>query len=199
MFTRTLEEEFVKFRSDFDEAMKSFNLGVLLDIIRASKTMVCTQMLLPSRNLTPSKEHEQKSKGLLPCMHVHFQHDSEHVRLDGTRSRLRASIMEWLRQSKSLLETSDSDARVLHWLFELAGSGKSTIANTIAAAIEDEGFCLTCFFCKRNVPELSNPKKLLITTSYRIPQQHGSYCDTLYRMLADGSPSAGVVTAGIDE
>ncbi|TFK66198.1 hypothetical protein BDN72DRAFT_772331, partial [Pluteus cervinus] len=121
--------------------------------------------------------------------------------------------MDWLRRFKSLpldprdaaktlpLDDHDADKKKqkVFWLHGLAGSGKSSVANTIAAMAEQEEFYLSCFFCKRkrDDPELSNPKRVLPTLAYRIAQQHGGYRTALVDVLSSGSVGAGIITGDL--
>ncbi|TFK66216.1 WD40 repeat-like protein [Pluteus cervinus] len=108
--------------------------------------------------------------------------------------------MHWLRHFKSL-PLDDQDAvemrHEVFWLHGLAGSGKSSVANTIAAMVEQEEFYLSCFFCKRDDPELSDPTKVLPTLAYRIAQQHGGYRTALVDVLSSGSVGAGIITGDL--
>ena len=54
--------------------------------------------------------------------------------MEGTRTRLRQDILDWLRDVGS--EERVSLLRKLFWVYGLAGSGKSSLANTIAETIE---------------------------------------------------------------
>ncbi|TFK66201.1 WD40 repeat-like protein [Pluteus cervinus] len=108
--------------------------------------------------------------------------------------------MDWLRHFKTLpLDHQDAVEKrdEVFWLHGLAGSGKSSVANTIAAMVEQEGFYLSCFSCKRDDPELSDPRRLLPTLAYRIAQQHSGYRTTLVDVLSSGSVGAGIITGDL--
>lgn len=119
--------------------------------------------------------------------------------LEGTREALLEGIKIWLRHFESLPRDVHETLHRLFWLFGLAGSGKSSVANSIAQWAEQEGFYLSCFFCKRDDPELSDPRKVLPTLAYRIAQLHSDYRVSLVSMLSSGSIGAGVVTSDIDK
>ncbi|TFK61161.1 WD40 repeat-like protein [Pluteus cervinus] len=108
--------------------------------------------------------------------------------------------MGWLRHfESSRLDHQDAVEKrhELLWLHGLAGSGKSSVANTIAAMVEQGGFYLSCFFCKRDDPDLSDPGRVLPTLAYRIAQQHGGYRTALVDVLSSGSVGAGIVTGDL--
>ena len=112
-----------------------------------------------------------------------------------TRMRLRQDILSWLRGASS--STQATSSKKLYWVFGLAGSGKSALANTIAETVEkDPTFDLSCFCCKRDDPELSQPGRLFTTLAYRIAQYYPSYRAALVSLLL--SPEgAGVVTGDV--
>ena len=115
--------------------------------------------------------------------------------MDGTRMRLRQDILDWLRGVGS--EERVSLLCKLFWVYGLAGSGKSSLANTIAEMIEnDKGFDLSCFFCKRDDESLSKPERLFPTLAFRLCRLYASYRAALVSLLSspegDGLPTAGI-------
>lgn len=83
----------------------------------------------------------------------------------------------------------------LVWLYGLAGSGKSSVANSVAENIEaKEEFELTCFFCKRDDPELSNPSRFFPTLAYHIGRYNASYRAALVDLL--NKPEANGIATG---
>lgn len=132
---------------------------------------------------------EDTLKRLEPAAKVFF--NSEEGCLDGTRTELLEKIMEWIQGVKTD-ETPEAASAVLSrifWLYGLAGSGKSTIANTIASMIQQQGFLLVCFFCKRDDPNRSSVDKILPTLAYQLAQLHPTYRETLVDLLNSTSVS----------
>ena len=78
--------------------------------------------------------------------------------LEGTRASLRQHVEDWINNT-------DPTQPNLFWLFGHAGSGKSTVAHTIAKMADDSvrEIGLSCFVCKRDDPDRSNPRRLLPT------------------------------------
>lgn len=96
-------------------------------------------------------------------------YDSSNVCLDGTRLHLRERIGNWL-------DTEDeSELGRLLWLYGHAGSGKSTVANTVATMVETRGHALAYFSCKRDNPYQSNARKVLPYIAYRLAKQCDEY------------------------
>ncbi|KAG8942412.1 hypothetical protein FRC03_003249, partial [Tulasnella sp. 419] len=66
----------------------------------------------------------------------------------GTRSDLLDKIFEW---------ADDPKAKPIYWLCGLAGTGKSTIAQTVSEGFHERGMLGASFFFSRDVAERSNP------------------------------------------
>lgn len=83
----------------------------------------------------------------------------------------------------------------LFWLRGMAGTGKSTVANTVAERIADPNeneFDLTSFFCKRDDPDLSDPKRFFPTIASNISEHNPSYRAALAALVhRPNGPSIG--------
>ena len=84
----------------------------------------------------------------------------------GTRERILANITAWARDSSLKNET-------IYWLFGLAGTGKSTIAFTLARRFELAGNTDTTalggnFFCSRQFDETKEAKRIVRTVVYHL-------------------------------
>ena len=80
--------------------------------------------------------------------------------LAGTQQRILESVTEWM--------ITPSPPRNILWLRGLAGSGKSTIANTIAEHFRGIGTLGAFLFFDRTNPLLNNPKHVIRTLSYQL-------------------------------
>ncbi len=74
--------------------------------------------------------------------------------LANTRVELQHQIVEWAR---------DRDGKHIFWLCGMAGTGKSTIARTVARSFADKGQLGASFFFKKGEGNRGNASKLLIT------------------------------------
>jgi len=84
----------------------------------------------------------------------------------GTRERILANIAAWARDTSL-------DSHTIYWLFGLAGSGKSTIAFTLARRFELAGNTDTTalggnFFCSRQFEETKQAKRIVRTIVYHL-------------------------------
>lgn len=141
---------------------------------------------------------EKKLEALNPALNAHYRSGKEHMCLEETRTELLETISDFLHLLDNLpVGKRNMPLRSLpklFWLFGLAGSGKSSVANTVAADVEQaHDFDLTCFFCKRDDTNLNDPKRFFPTLAYRISRYYPSYKSALADLLC--SPEgAGLLT-----
>ena len=74
--------------------------------------------------------------------------------LEKTRVELQYQIMEWAK---------DRDGKHIFWLSGMAGTGKSTIARTVAQSFVNKGQLGASFFFKRGEGDRGNASKLFTT------------------------------------
>jgi type II secretory pathway predicted ATPase ExeA len=79
--------------------------------------------------------------------------------LPDTRTELRSRISEW---------AESTDERCVFWLNGMAGTGKSTIARTVAQAFKDKGQLGATFFFKRGEGSRGNARYLVSTLTRQL-------------------------------
>ncbi|TDL20392.1 hypothetical protein BD410DRAFT_899521 [Rickenella mellea] len=79
--------------------------------------------------------------------------------LIGTREGVVSNILQW---------TQDCSDRPICWLSGAAGSGKSAIAQEVAARLDDEKQLLASFFFRRGEDHRSNSSHLITTLAYQV-------------------------------
>lgn len=115
-------------------------------------------------------------------------HDPGEGCLKETRVEVRAKLLQWI-QGIELSNVQDKDiytgmySKEIVWLCGLAGSGKSTIANTVAAIVEKQGFRLAQFFFKRDDPSRSSADRVFPTLSYQLTFLFPEYRDAILELL----------------
>ena len=133
-----------------------------------------------------------------------YQHGNRRGCLKGTRSSVLAEIEQW---------TEDPDASPVFWLNGLAGTGKSTIAQTISERMFADGRLGASFFCSRVFEDRSNLQFIFPTLAFQLAQKypgfrsslipllqsnpdiiHESLQDQMYKFLVDPLRSAGIST-----
>ena len=96
--------------------------------------------------------------------------------------------MDWVEQRHTEVHPN------VFWLRGPAGSGKSTVANTIAQAVRDRDYLLSCFFCKRDDQNLSTPTRVLPTLAYSFAQHYDSYRAAIFPLVSSDPRAAGLAT-----
>ncbi|KAG8912969.1 hypothetical protein FRC02_005733, partial [Tulasnella sp. 418] len=88
----------------------------------------------------------------------------------GTRSDLLDKIFEW---------ADDPEAKPIYWLCGLAGTGKSTISQTVSEGFHERGMLGASFFFSRDVAERSNPLLVFPTLALSLVRYHEGFCSAI--------------------
>ena len=96
--------------------------------------------------------------------------------LEGTRVEIIDQIMTWARS------TSLDDPKVF-WFTGPAGSGKTTIAHSIAQHLYDAGMLGSAFFFKRDKAEQADPAKVITTLAHDMASHHLGFKVALGKVL----------------
>ena len=94
--------------------------------------------------------------------------------LKGTRKEVPPQIEHWL--------TNKKDQRIF-WLNGLAGTGKSTIAQTFAKATSANGKLGASFFCSRDLEDKSNPQAISPTLAFQLEYRYPQFREQLFQVL----------------
>lgn len=105
--------------------------------------------------------------------------------LANTRVDLLKNVDEWLKGS--------STERTA-WVHGYAGSGKSSLLNSIAMALEEAHTPFTVFACKRDSTECSDVQRILPTICYDLTQFYGDYRGTISNVV--GQPEGRSISSG---
>src|ERR1700722_9097670 len=84
------------------------------------------------------------------------------VCLPGTRVTLLEDIWTWIQTA------NHTKSAEIFLLSDLAGTGKSAIAHSVAKRCYDAGILASSFFFDRDVPERKGPQRLFSTIAYDI-------------------------------
>ncbi|KAG8931679.1 hypothetical protein FRC02_002386 [Tulasnella sp. 418] len=87
-----------------------------------------------------------------------------------TRVTILEEISQWVNKP---------DAHPLFWLSGMAGTGKSTIARTVAKILDDKGLLGASFFFSRDTEELRSINRLFPTIAYQLGRSQPSFRDQL--------------------
>ena len=95
-----------------------------------------------------------------------YRHGNRNGCLRGTRGAILDEIELWIR---------DSDKPPVYWLNGLAGTGKSTIAQTIAERTFADGQLGASFFCSRDFEDRSNLQFIFPTLAIQLARRYTEF------------------------
>ena len=103
-----------------------------------------------------------------------YQHGNRRGCLRGTRETVLNEIESW---------TKDFDASPVFWLNGLAGTGKSTIAQTISERLFVDGLLGASFFCSRDFEDRSDLHFIFPTLAFQLAHKYPGFRDHLILLL----------------
>lgn len=126
----------------------------------------------------PFAAADSKLKKLKLAEGAYFKIGDNFSCFKGTRTALIKLIIGWI-DGEALADNK------IFWLFGMAGSGKSSVANSIAEKVNAGDCCLICFFLKRDIDILSDMRYFIQTLAYRFAERHSEYRARLEEILRD--------------
>ena len=87
--------------------------------------------------------------------------------MEGTRKSCLKEIVDWVvnkSEEKGLLQGNT------YWIYGLPGIGKTALAHSICASLHEQGQLSGAFFCRRDDPNLSEPRNILPTLIYELAE-----------------------------
>ena len=105
---------------------------------------------------------------------VEFRHGNRSGCLKGTREAILDNIESW---------SKDPDASPVYWLNGLAGTGKSTIAQTSAERIFADGRLGASFFCSRDFEDRRNLRYIFPTLAFQLAHKYPKFRSILVPLL----------------
>ena len=85
--------------------------------------------------------------------------------MEGTRKVLLKEITDWVASISGHGGGLHSNT---YWIYGLPGIGKTSLAHSICASLDDQGHLAGAFFCRRDDPELSEPRNILPTLIHKL-------------------------------
>ena len=95
-----------------------------------------------------------------------YQHGNRNGCLEGTREGVLGEIERW---------TEDSGSSPVFWLNGLAGTGKTTIAQTIAERVFAKGRLGASFFCSRDFEDRSDLRFIFPTLAFQLAYKYPDF------------------------
>ena len=103
-----------------------------------------------------------------------YQHGTRRGCLRGTRETVLEEIESWIK---------DLDGSPVFWLNGLAGTGKSTIAQTVAERMFAEGLLGASFFCSRDFRDRSDLHFIFPTLAFQLAHKYPGFRSHLVSLL----------------
>jgi hypothetical protein len=111
---------------------------------------------------------------LNPVHDAGYQADHHERCLSGTRESTLGDIMSWARNPQD---------QPVFWLNGLAGTGKSTIAQTFSEMANQDGILGASFFCSRDYLERKELKNIFPTLAYQLACRYPRFRDHLIKAI----------------
>ena len=111
------------------------------------------------------------------CRRAHgagYQHGYRKGCLRGTRETVLSGIESWIR---------DFSKSPVFWLNGLAGTGKSTIAQTVSERVFADGFLGASFFCSRDFEDRSDLHLIFPTLAFELAHKYLKFRSVLVPLL----------------
>ena len=89
---------------------------------------------------------------------VEAGHDLDAGCMEGTRQSILTQIMAWVTNPQ---DGHDAPRGHTYWLYGSPGIGKTSLAHSICEKLHDQNYLAGAFFCRRDDPNLSEPRNVL--------------------------------------
>ncbi|KAG8728180.1 hypothetical protein FRC11_011647, partial [Ceratobasidium sp. 423] len=106
---------------------------------------------------------------------------NRHACAQGTREKTLSELNYW---------SDDPMGQKVMWVAGMAGTGKTTIAYTLAKVLESRGQLAASFFCTRTTPECHDANRIIPTIAYQLARQFTVFQSSLCQAL-DSDPDIG--------
>ncbi|KAB5588635.1 Vegetative incompatibility protein HET-E-1 [Ceratobasidium theobromae] len=100
---------------------------------------------------------------------------------EDTRKGILANLNSW---------SDNTDGEKVYWMDGMAGTGKTTIACTLASQLESRGQLAASFFCTRTSPECRDADRIVPTIAYQLARRSTAFKSALCQAL-DKDPDIG--------
>jgi len=126
------------------------------------KILVHTHCLNPAIGRSHSFSVEQALLlGRLKAVETGYSQDLRCM--EGTRQFLLAQLMTWATNG-----SGQKLKRNIYWIYGLPGIGKSSISHSICASLHEEKRLAGAVFCRRDDPNLKEPRNIIPTLIYKL-------------------------------
>src|SRR5258706_1958449 len=85
--------------------------------------------------------------------------------MDGPRQSLLNQVMDWVANKSGQENVLQGNA---YWIYGSPGIGKTSLAHSICASLDGQNHLAGAFFCRRDDPNLSEPRNILPTFIHKL-------------------------------
>ncbi|KAF5370371.1 hypothetical protein D9758_006962 [Tetrapyrgos nigripes] len=159
-----ISQEVEQFFKDVSKAYENCKFKVLLIIARKTSEILKS---LVFNELEPSKEafHGAQIGG----------GKARDSCTPGTRTQIIKDIEEWAERT--------TDGHMAHWIYGMAGTGKSTIARSVCLSLEKKQLLAATFFCSRQIPKCNDCKHIIPTIAHQLAQYSPAFAEELEQAI----------------
>jgi hypothetical protein len=104
--------------------------------------------------------------------------------MEGTRKSRIKGIVDWVANKSEEKGLPQSNT---YWIYGLPGIGKTSLAHSICASLHEQGQLAGAFFCRRDDPNLSEPRHILPTLIYKLAGVFPSFRTNVAKCLRNDS------------
>jgi hypothetical protein len=150
-----MDRELTRVIEDFDRAVN-------VDALRRTKETGKHSFLILS--IFHSQQFRVEQELLLGRLkHVKTGYHQDLRCMEGTRKSLLEQIMAWVTNGPEKIDRGNT-----YWIYGLPGIGKTSLAHSVCASLHDQEQLAGAFFCRRDDPELSEPRNILPTLIHKL-------------------------------
>ncbi|KAB5589314.1 Vegetative incompatibility protein HET-E-1 [Ceratobasidium theobromae] len=95
---------------------------------------------------------------------------------ENTRKAILSELNSW---------SDNPDGKKIYWVDGMAGTGKTTIACTLASELKSRGQLAASFFCTRTSPECRDADRIVPTIAYQLARQSTPFQYALSQVLSE--------------
>ncbi|KAG8918698.1 hypothetical protein FRC02_002162, partial [Tulasnella sp. 418] len=173
-----------------NRALQTFMAGGIIQVEKRIEGLY--DVAAGTRNVIEEFVLTQAEQDLLKTLpHVNARYDcmsrnDASACLENTRIALLQEIFKWVRDHETKQKT--------FWLHGLAGTGKSTVAHTVAKDLDRQGRLGASFFFSRDEADRRNPYRVLPTIANQLARSSPSFRKSLAKYLNEHQDAG---TAGL--
>jgi hypothetical protein len=146
---------------DFDRAVMVQTLSLAKETGKHSLPRSGDNSFLTFSHVEQAQQELWLRKRLTP---VKTSHNLGLLCMQGTRESILNQIVAWAINNTG----QDVSQSNIYWVYGLPGIGKTSLAHSICASLHDQRHLAGAFFCRRDDPNLNEPRAILPTLIYKL-------------------------------